>query len=59
MPSYARRHQLSRSLIYHIYNRGNARAEIYHSEMDYQHFLQLLNQYKDSYHVKRQRRRFS
>lgn len=46
MPSYARTHQLTRSLSYHIYNRGNGRYEIFHEDNDYQHFLDLLARYQ-------------
>lgn len=52
MPSYARRHQLSRSLIYHVYSRGNLRLEIFHSQQDYCHYLKLISEYSHSFGVK-------
>ncbi len=45
MPYLARAYQLSQSLIYHIFNRGNAREEIFHNKEDYQYFLNLLSNY--------------
>lgn len=42
MPSYSRKHQLTNSLLYHIFNRGNARSEIFHSPKDYQKFKDIL-----------------
>jgi REP element-mobilizing transposase RayT len=35
--------------IYHIYNRGAHRLNIYHSEYQYYYFLQLLEKYKAKY----------
>ena len=52
MPSYARRHQLGRTLIYHIFNRSNARLEIFHSEQDYRHCIKLIREYSDSFSAK-------
>jgi putative transposase len=52
MPSYARRHQLNRSLTYHIYSRGNLRLEIFHSEQDFHHYLRLIKEYSYSFGVK-------
>lgn len=45
MPSYARRHQLNRSLFYHALNRSNARVTIFHCENDYLYFINLLKEY--------------
>ncbi len=52
MPSYARRHQLKQSLIYHVFNRGNAKLEIFHSEQDYLHYLKLIREYSGSFSAK-------
>lgn len=52
MPSYARRHQLSGSLVYHIYNRGNFRLAIFNREDDYRHFINLLKNYKKEFNYK-------
>ena len=45
MPSNARKHQLNKSLLYHIYNRGNARNQIFHDEEDYLYFINLVSAY--------------
>jgi len=45
MPSSARTYQLKQSLIYHIFNRGHNRNEIFHTEDDYRHFIELLARY--------------
>jgi len=45
MPSVARRHQLSQSLLYHVYNRGNARNQIFHDKEDYLSFINLISSY--------------
>ncbi len=49
MPSYARKHQLAYSLVYHVYNRGNLRLEIFHSEQDYYHYLKLIREYSQTF----------
>ncbi len=49
MPSYARKHQLTQSLIYHIYNRSNARTVIFHDKKDFEHFRDLLIHYKETF----------
>jgi len=45
MPYTARKHQLTLSLLYHIYNRANGRSEIFHDAEDYQRFINLLATY--------------
>lgn len=45
MPSYARKHQISRSLLYHVFNRSNARLPIFHESQDFYHFMALLKSY--------------
>ena len=52
MPSYARKHQLSNSVVYHIFNRSNARATIFNTEEDYRHFLGLLIDYRNKFNFK-------
>ena len=52
MPYYARKHQLQRSLIYHAYNRSNARIKVFHSDKDYGYFLSLLKEYNYRFEVK-------
>lgn len=45
MPSYARKHQLNRSLLYHVFSRSNARLPIFHKPDDFGHFTALLKSY--------------
>lgn len=45
MPYLARAHQLGQSLLYHIFNRGNERREIFHDIEDYRYFIDLLSRY--------------
>jgi putative transposase len=45
MPSVARRHQLTNSLMYHIFNRGSAKNDIFHKGEDYQRFIGILSRY--------------
>lgn len=52
MPSYARTHQLTKSLLYHVYNRGNGRSEIFHRKEDYLNFQKLLKEYKEAFRIK-------
>jgi putative transposase len=52
MPKCARKHQLSDSLVYHVYNRGNGRQTIFHDAADYDYFLSLLHTYKERFLIK-------
>ncbi len=52
MPSYARKHQLNNSLLYHIFNRSNSKSPIFDSPEDYQHFIKLLIKYGESFNLK-------
>lgn len=45
MPYLSRKHQLGNSLVYHLFNRGNFRLEIFHDSEDYQYFVKLLSNY--------------
>lgn len=49
MPSYARKHQLNRSLLYHVFNRSNARLPIFHKPDDFDHFMALLKSYASAF----------
>ena len=49
MPSCARKHQLTRSLVYHVFNRSNASLPIFREEPDFQHFMKLLREYSISF----------
>ena len=52
MPSYARRHQLSNSLIYHVYNRSNNRKFIFQEDTDFRHFIDLFKLYSRKFCLK-------
>lgn len=52
MPTYARKHQLSNSLIYHIYNRSNARVSIFNHKEDFCCFMDLLRSYSQRFSLK-------
>jgi len=52
MPSYARKHQLGSSLIYHIFNRSNARVSIFSKEEDFAYFVNLLKEYMLRFQLK-------
>ncbi len=45
MPSYARKHQLQRSLVYHAFSRSNGRNSIFSESEDFEHFKTLLQGY--------------
>jgi len=49
MPRISRENQIEESLTYHVYNRGNAKLEIFHDDRDYEHFLWLTKKYKQRY----------
>ena len=40
-------YQLERSLIYHVFNRSNARQMIFRESEDFRHFKQLLKEYAE------------
>lgn len=52
MSPYARYHQLSKSLLYHIFNRGHNKREIFHSPRDYLYFIKLLARYSKRFNFK-------
>lgn len=45
MPTYARKNLLAESLVYHVYNRSNAKAVIFKCEEDYLRFMDILHRY--------------
>ncbi|MEW6100870.1 MAG: transposase, partial [Candidatus Omnitrophota bacterium] len=49
MPSYARKHQLTRSLLYHVFSRSNARLPIFREPYDFSHFITLLKGYAEAF----------
>ena len=52
MPYYARRHQLEGDIAYHVINRANARAKIFHDHDDYAMFKGILLEYSRKNDVK-------
>lgn len=52
MPYLARTHQLSQSLLYHIFNRGNERKEIFLDGEDFQYFVSLLSNYSEKHNFR-------
>jgi putative transposase len=52
MPACARKDLLSRSLIYHVFNRSNAKAVIFRDDFDYEHFKKLLQLYSAAFLIK-------
>lgn len=52
MPTYARKHQLTDSLVYHIYNRSSNRVPIFQSVDDYHRFKILLRAYSVRFLIK-------
>lgn len=52
MPTYARKHQLAASLIYHLYSRSNARVQIFKCKEDYCYFMDLLKDYSLRFDLK-------
>jgi len=49
MPSYARNHQLQHSLLYHVYNRGCNRQNIFKDPKDFEHFKEHLRDYRQRF----------
>jgi putative transposase len=49
MPGYARRHQLSESLLYHVFNRGHDRNIVFSCDEDFEYFKGLLRVYQDRF----------
>jgi len=45
MPSYARKHQLQQSLVYHAFSRSNGRRSIFSKSEDFEYFKTLLHGY--------------
>ena len=52
MPYCARKHQLHNSLVYHIYNRSNAKVKVFHRDDDYRYFIKLLIEYSREFNIK-------
>lgn len=52
MPSYARKHQLQQSLVYHAFSRSNGRKVIFQAPEDFHHFKSLLCEYRDRFDPK-------
>ena len=45
MPYRPRKHQLENDIVYHLINRANARAEIFHDDEDYSNFKLILKKH--------------
>lgn len=52
MPYYARKHQLTGVLLYHVFNRSNGRLPIFHDDRDFKYFKSVLSRYKKRFNVK-------
>ncbi|MFA6357048.1 MAG: transposase [Candidatus Omnitrophota bacterium] len=52
MPSYARKHQLQQSLLYHAFSRSNGRRVIFQEPGDFDHFKKLIGEYNDKFNSK-------
>jgi putative transposase len=52
MPEYARKHQLTESLTYHVFNRSNAKVTIFRCDQDYDHFMKVLIRYMTAFGLK-------
>ena len=52
MPSYARKHQLEKSLFYHVYNRSHRGEYIFEKRQDFEHFSDLLYRLKEDDEIK-------
>ncbi|MBU0548500.1 MAG: transposase [Candidatus Omnitrophica bacterium] len=52
MPSYARKHQLQQSLVYHAFSRSNGRKVIFQEPRDFDHFKRLLCEYNNRFEAR-------
>jgi len=52
MPTYARKHQLTDSLLYHVYNRSTDKEVIFKNERDCYYFMDLLKRYSLRFDLK-------
>lgn len=52
MPTRPRKHQLTGSLMYHVYNRSIMRVPIFRSDGDYLYWMELLIKYAAKFSVK-------
>lgn len=50
MPRIARR--LCDGFNYHVLNRGNGKQEVFHKDLDYKNFIELMKETKDRYAIK-------
>ncbi len=49
MPRISRKNLIQENLTYHIFNRGNAKLNIFHDDFDFEYFLNLTKRYKEKY----------
>lgn len=52
MPSYARKHQLQQSLVYHAFSRSSGRKVIFQESKDFDYFKTLLSEYSNKFDSK-------
>ena len=52
MPSYARKHQLQQSLVYHAFSRSSGRKVIFQEPEDFDYFKRLLGEYNSRFQAK-------
>jgi putative transposase len=52
MPYLARRDQLIGALVYHVFNRGNGKREIFHAPRDYERFKEILVRYSTAFGIR-------
>lgn len=51
MPTHARKHQLEKSLFYHVYNQSHRGEFIFKKESDFEHFADLLYRLKGKHDI--------
>ncbi|MFH1678205.1 MAG: transposase [Candidatus Omnitrophota bacterium] len=51
MPRISRKNQLQGNLTYHIFNRGNAKLDVFHDDCDFEYFLNCIKLYKKKYNL--------
>lgn len=51
MPRIPRKDQFEENIVYHIFNRGNGKLDVFHDENDFRHFLKILKHYRDKFNL--------
>ena len=52
MARISRKNQIAENLVYHIFNRGNGKLEVFHDERDYEYFLKTIKKYQSRFNFK-------